>query len=157
MFFTGSEADRENEFQIGVGDLGRRRWKRRGTSQQGERLGVEHGGSGSFLNPAGHDVALPIDGEGETDHPLGRIRLRGVSVVARQTCQQRLVPLGDCRRTGWRRALFVEGPSGGFGFAVSVCATRDTVEGSDCRSESEPGSIQPANATAPKIRGSKLL
>ena len=92
MFFTSAEADREKEFQIGVSDLGRRRWKRRGTSQQGERLSIEHVGSGGFLNPAGHDVALPIDGEGETDHPFGRIGLRWVSVVARQTCQQRLVP-----------------------------------------------------------------
>ena len=108
VFFTSSEADRENECQIGVSDLGRRRWKRRGTSQQGERLGIEHGGSGGFLNPAGHDVALPIDGKGETDHPLGRVGLRWVSVVACQTCQQRLMPFGDCRRTG-RRCGFLCG------------------------------------------------
>ena len=77
MFFTGSEADGENECQIGVGGLGRRRWKRRGAIEQGKRLGVEQCRSGGFLNPAAHDVALPIDGERETDHSLGRIRLRG--------------------------------------------------------------------------------
>jgi hypothetical protein len=70
-FFTGREADGEDECQIGVGDLCRGRWKRRGASEQGKRLGIERGGSGSLLNPAAHDVALPIDCERDTGDPVG--------------------------------------------------------------------------------------
>jgi hypothetical protein len=39
--FTGSEVDRENECQIGVGNVRWRRWQRRGALDHRERLVVQ--------------------------------------------------------------------------------------------------------------------
>jgi hypothetical protein len=102
---TGGEADRDDKCEIGIGDIWRRRWKRRGAHNHGKRLSIEKGRSGRFLNPTADDVALSIESERETDHALASATLRWVSFEACQVRDQRLLPLCNsrwARRTYWR-------------------------------------------------------
>ena len=67
------EADRDDERELTVGDLGWRWWKRSGALDQVERRGIR-GRPGD--DPAAHQVALPINAECKTDHALNAERLR---------------------------------------------------------------------------------
>ena len=90
--FIGSEADGEDECQIGVADLRWRRWKRRGTLNQVESLSVEKCRPGALDDPAARDVAMPINGKSETDYTLHAARLWRIALKACKARHERLLP-----------------------------------------------------------------
>ena len=92
------EADRDNKREFVVGDLGWRWWKRSGALDQVERRGIEKGRPGALYDPAAHQVAMPIDAEGETDYTLDAAGLRRILLKPRQARHQRFLPTSGRRR-----------------------------------------------------------
>ena len=78
------EANRHDEREFAVCDVGRRWRKGRGSLDQVERFGIENGRPGTRDDPAAHNFAMPVHGKGETDHTLKSARLRGITLHLRK-------------------------------------------------------------------------